>query len=101
MRRRECPTRHPGGSRGDGSGIPDSAPQPHRSEAEDEAALPDAYRTILAIARDADGPVQVRAVGERLSLDTSARGKTEPLRAKMTKPVEQASRDTAGNATCS
>ncbi|MDQ1051551.1 hypothetical protein [Streptomyces sp. V4I2] len=62
---------------------------PHRSEAEDEVALPDDYRTILAIVRDADGPVQVRAVGERLSLDTSARGKLEPLRAKMTKLADR------------
>ncbi|MEW2626445.1 hypothetical protein [Streptomyces sp. NPDC048106] len=33
---------------------------PHRSENPDEAALPEDYRKILAIARDADGPVQVR-----------------------------------------
>ncbi|MFF3356567.1 hypothetical protein ACFYWN_28860 [Streptomyces sp. NPDC002917] len=62
---------------------------PHRSEAGDEAAPPDDYRTILAIVRDADGPVQVRAVGERLGLDTSARGKLEPLRAKMTKLADR------------
>ncbi|MET7313299.1 MULTISPECIES: hypothetical protein [unclassified Streptomyces] len=39
--------------------------------------------------RDADGPVQVRAVGERLGLDTSARGKLEPLWAKMTKLADR------------
>ncbi|MEK8168762.1 hypothetical protein NKH77_55765 [Streptomyces sp. M19] len=51
---------------------------PHRSDAADEGAL-------LAIVREADGPVQVRAVGERLGLETSVRGRLEPLRAKMTK----------------
>ncbi|WTI92963.1 hypothetical protein OG713_44030 [Streptomyces sp. NBC_00723] len=39
---------------------------PHRSDAADESALPGDYRKILAIVREADGPVQVRAVGERL-----------------------------------
>ncbi|MET9914850.1 hypothetical protein ABZZ74_50715 [Streptomyces sp. NPDC006476] len=60
---------------------------PHRSDAADEGALPGAYRKLLAIVREADGPVQVRAVGERLGLDASVRGRLEPLRAKMTKPA--------------
>jgi hypothetical protein len=47
---------------------------PHRSDAADESALPDDYRKILAIVREADGPVQVRAVGEWLGLDASVRG---------------------------
>ncbi|WNM30047.1 hypothetical protein RKE30_06335 [Streptomyces sp. Li-HN-5-11] len=36
-----------------------------------------------------DGPVQVRAVGERLGLglDASVHGKLEPSRAKTTKPA--------------
>ncbi|MER7672401.1 hypothetical protein ABTY61_28625 [Kitasatospora sp. NPDC096128] len=34
---------------------------PHRGESPDEAALPADYRKILAIARAADGPVQVFA----------------------------------------
>ncbi|GAB2994803.1 hypothetical protein GCM10023080_071440 [Streptomyces pseudoechinosporeus] len=62
---------------------------PHRGENPDEAALPEDYRKILAMVRDADGPVQVRAVGERLGLDTSVRGKLEPLRAKMTKLADR------------
>ncbi|GGS33575.1 hypothetical protein GCM10010269_83770 [Streptomyces humidus] len=62
---------------------------PHRSDATDEAALPGDYRRILAIAREADGPVQVRAVGERLGLNASVRGKLEPLRAKMTKLADR------------
>lgn len=43
---------------------------PHRGENPDEAALPGDYRKILAIVRDVGGPVQVKAVGERLGLDT-------------------------------
>ncbi|MFE2423803.1 hypothetical protein [Streptomyces hokutonensis] len=49
------------------------------------AAPPADYRKILAIVRAADGPVQVRAVGEELGLEVTAHGKLEPLRAKMTK----------------
>ncbi|WJV44783.1 hypothetical protein [Streptomyces flavofungini] len=55
----------------------------HRSENPDESALPKDYRTILQLVRDADGPVQVRAVGERLGPDASVRGMLEPLRAKL------------------
>ncbi|MET7854948.1 hypothetical protein ABZT48_43955 [Streptomyces avermitilis] len=62
---------------------------PHRSDAADEGALPGDYREILAIVREANGPVQVRAVGERLGLDASVRGKLEPLRAKMTKLADR------------
>ncbi|MFJ3779832.1 hypothetical protein ACIPX0_50070 [Streptomyces sp. NPDC090075] len=58
---------------------------PHRGDAADEGGLPGDYRKILAIVREADGPVQVRAVGERLGLDASVHGKLEPLLAKMTK----------------
>lgn len=62
---------------------------PYRSDAADEGALPGDYRKILAIVREADGPVQVRAVGERLGLDASVRGKLEHLRAKMTKLADR------------
>lgn len=62
---------------------------PHRSETPDEAALPADYRKILAIVRAADGPVQVRAVGEELGLQVTVRGKLEPLRAKMTKLADR------------
>ncbi|MGP3732156.1 hypothetical protein ACTWJ9_02850 [Streptomyces sp. GDS52] len=58
---------------------------PHRSETPDDAALPADHRKILAIVRAADGPVQVRAVGEELGLQVTVRGKLEPLPAKMTK----------------
>jgi hypothetical protein len=62
---------------------------PHRGEGHDEAALPGDYRKILAIVRAADGPVQVRAVGEELGLEVAVRGKLEPLRAKMTKLADR------------
>lgn len=62
---------------------------PHRSDAADESALPGDYRKILAIVREAGGPVQGRAVGEWLGLDASVRGKLEPLRAKMTKLADR------------
>ncbi|MFJ8795449.1 hypothetical protein [Streptomyces sp. NPDC102462] len=53
---------------------------PHRSENPDEAAPPADCRRILAIVRAADGPVQVRPVGEEPGLQVTARGKLEPLR---------------------
>ncbi|MER7942678.1 hypothetical protein [Streptomyces sp. NBC_01422] len=62
---------------------------PHRGEAPDETALPDDYRRILRIVRVADGPVQVRAVGEELGLEVAVRGKLEPLRAKLTKLADR------------
>jgi hypothetical protein len=62
---------------------------PHHGEGLDEAALPGDYRKILAIVRAADGPVQVRAVGEELGLEVAVRGKLEPLRAKMTKLADR------------
>ncbi len=62
---------------------------PHRGGTGDEAALPADYRKILAIVRAADGPVQVRAVGEELGLEVTVRGKLEPLRAKMTKLADR------------
>jgi hypothetical protein len=61
---------------------------PHRGDDPDETGLPDDYRKILAIVRAADGPVQVRTVGEELGLEVAVRGKLEPLRAKMT-PVRR------------
>jgi hypothetical protein len=62
---------------------------PHRSDASDEGALPGDYRKILAIVREADSPVQVRAVGERLGLGAPVRGRLEPMRAKMIKIADR------------
>lgn len=62
---------------------------PHRGETGDEAALPGDYRRILSIVRAVGGPVQVRTVGEELGLEVAARGKLEPLRAKMTRLADR------------
>jgi len=62
---------------------------PHRDAEGDEAAVPADYRRILEIVQTADGPVQVRAVGEELGLEVAVRGKLEPLRAKMTKLADR------------
>jgi hypothetical protein len=62
---------------------------PHRGESSDEAALPADYRKILAIVRAIDGPVQVKAIGEKLGLEVTVRGKLEPLRAKLTKLTDR------------
>lgn len=62
---------------------------PYRSDAEDETALPGDYRKILAVVRDAGGPVQVKVVGERLGVDVSMRGKLEPPRGKLTKLADR------------
>lgn len=53
---------------------------PHRGEAPDEPALHADSREILAIVQAADGPVQVRAVGEELGLQVAVRGKREVSR---------------------
>ncbi|MFI8232750.1 hypothetical protein ACIGDI_28375 [Streptomyces sp. NPDC085900] len=58
---------------------------PHRGDAADEGGLPGDYRKILAIVREADGPVRVRAVHEAAGAGRLGHGKLEPLRAKMTK----------------
>ncbi|MEU9617284.1 hypothetical protein AB0D56_38095 [Streptomyces sp. NPDC048209] len=62
---------------------------PHRRDSPDETALPGDYRRILSIVRAADGPVQVRAVGEELGLEAEVRGKLEPLRAKLVKLADR------------
>ncbi|WP_406421042.1 hypothetical protein [Streptomyces sp. NBC_00842] len=62
---------------------------PHCGDSPDEKALPGDYRRILQIVRAADGPVQVRAVGEELGLQVAVRGKLEPLRAKLTKLADR------------
>ncbi|MEU8877867.1 hypothetical protein AB0D24_43400 [Streptomyces javensis] len=62
---------------------------PHRGETDDEAALPADYRRILTIVRAGGGDVQVKSVGEELGLEVGARGKLEPLRAKMTKLADR------------
>ncbi|MFJ3206110.1 hypothetical protein [Streptomyces sp. NPDC086989] len=62
---------------------------PHRGHSPDETALPGDYRRILEIVRAVGGPVQVRTVGEALGLQVEARGKLEPLRAKLVKLADR------------
>jgi len=52
-------------------------------------ALPDDYQRIMAIVRDAAGPVAVKEVGSVLGLPVEVRGKLEPLRAKMYKLADR------------
>lgn len=52
-------------------------------------ALPDDYQRIMAIVRDAAGPVAVKEVGSVLGLPVDVRGKLEPLRAKMYKLADR------------
>ena len=58
---------------------------PARAAGLDVEALPPDYQRILAIVREAAGPVKVKEVGEVLGLPVEVRGKLEPLRAKLTK----------------
>jgi hypothetical protein len=52
-------------------------------------ALPSDYQRILAIVREAAGPVKVKEVGGRLGLPVEVRGKLEPLRGKMNKLADR------------
>ncbi|WP_152627684.1 hypothetical protein [Streptacidiphilus melanogenes] len=58
---------------------------PHRGPGVDVDSLPPDYQRILAIVRDAGGPVAVKQVGEELGLQVAVRGKLEPLRGKLSK----------------
>lgn len=60
---------------------------PHRGPGVTEDSLPADCQRILAIVRDAGGPVAVREVGEELGLEVVVRGKLEPLRGKLSKPA--------------
>ncbi|MFJ8311093.1 MULTISPECIES: hypothetical protein [unclassified Streptomyces] len=61
---------------------------PHCGPSVEESALPPDYQRILAVVRQAGGPVMVRQVGEVLGLDTGILGEMEPLRGKLTKPAD-------------
>ncbi|MFI5800046.1 hypothetical protein [Streptomyces sp. NPDC051677] len=47
------------------------------------------YRRILAIVREAAGPVKAKEVGAALDLPVEVRGKLEPLRGKMNKLADR------------
>jgi hypothetical protein len=51
----------------------------------DQDALPPHYQRILAIVRDAGGPVSTKQVGQELGLQVAVPGKLEPLRGKLSK----------------
>jgi hypothetical protein len=51
--------------------------------------LPADYQRLLAIVREAAGPVTVRAVGEVLGLPVEVRGKLEPLRSKLNRLADR------------
>jgi hypothetical protein len=51
--------------------------------------LPADYQRILAIVREAAGPVKVKEVGAALGLPVEVRGKLEPLRGKMNKLADR------------
>ncbi|WP_338056486.1 hypothetical protein [Streptomyces torulosus] len=54
---------------------------PHRTSGVEETMLPPDYQRILAVVREAAGPVMARQVGEVLGVDVSVRARLEPLRA--------------------
>nr|WP_280720290.1 hypothetical protein [Kitasatospora sp. MAP5-34] len=58
---------------------------PHRGPGVAQDALPPDYQRLLAIVRDAGGPVATKQVGEVLGLQVAVRGKLEPLRGKLSK----------------
>lgn len=55
----------------------------------DPGALPADYQRILAIVREAAGPVKVKEVGSALGLPVEVRGKLEPLRGKLTQLADR------------
>jgi hypothetical protein len=61
----------------------------HRAAGVSEAVLPPDYQRILAIVRQAGGPVAVRQVGAVLGLPVEVRGKLEPLRGKLSKLADR------------
>jgi hypothetical protein len=58
---------------------------PHRGPGMDQDALPPDYQRIMAVVRDAGGPVSTRQVGQDLGLEVTVRGRLEPLRGKLSK----------------
>ncbi|WP_309226543.1 hypothetical protein [Streptomyces lunaelactis] len=58
---------------------------PHRGPGMAQDALPPDYQRIMAVVRDAGGPVSTRQVGQELGLEVTVRGKLEPLRGKLSK----------------
>ncbi|MCX4461653.1 hypothetical protein OOK58_58065 [Streptomyces sp. NBC_01728] len=62
---------------------------PRRTSGVEETALPSDYQRILAVVRQAAGPVMARQVGDALGIDVSVRAKLEPLRGKLVRLVDR------------
>ncbi|MEU8874543.1 hypothetical protein AB0D24_26050 [Streptomyces javensis] len=62
---------------------------PHRMPDTEETMLPPDYQRILAVVRQAAGPVMARQVGDALGIDVSMRSKLEPLRGKLVRLVDR------------
>ncbi|MEU6667962.1 hypothetical protein [Streptomyces sp. NPDC046727] len=62
---------------------------PHRTPDMEETLLPPDHQRILAVVRQAAGPVMARPVGDALGIDISVRSKLEPLRGKLVSPVDR------------
>lgn len=62
---------------------------PHRTSGVEETMLPPDYQRILAVVREAAGPVMARQVGEVLGVDVSVRAGLEPLRGKLARPADR------------
>ncbi|MEU3353095.1 hypothetical protein [Streptomyces sp. NPDC037389] len=62
---------------------------PHRTSGVEETMLPPDYQRILAVVREAAGPVMARQVGEVLGVDVSVRARLEPSRGKLVRPADR------------
>ncbi|MFG2127091.1 hypothetical protein ACGFNV_04755 [Streptomyces sp. NPDC048751] len=62
---------------------------PHRTSGVEETMLPPDYQRILAVVREAAGPVMARQVGEVLGVDVSVRARLEPLRGKLVRLADR------------
>ncbi|MEU9331501.1 hypothetical protein AB0D91_48880 [Streptomyces canus] len=62
---------------------------PHRELGVEETLLPRDYQRILAVVRQAAGPVKARQVGDGLGIDVRVRAKLEPLRGKLVRLVDR------------
>lgn len=62
---------------------------PHRTPGTEATMLPPDWQRILAVLRQAAGPVMARQVGDALGIEVSVRSKPEPLRGKLVRLVDR------------
>ena len=62
---------------------------PHRTSGVEETMFPPDYQRILAVVREAVGPLMARQVGEVLGVDVSVRARLEPLRGKLVRLADR------------